>query len=89
MKNDGKHTNEESTLIQLLIFRYVPFWPLYLGLAVCFLGLAKLYLLVATPQYETQATLLIKDEKKGVESARMVESFNTLDTKNIVEMKSR
>lgn len=85
MKNDEHKTRDGGTLIDLLMFRYLPFWPLYLVLAVTFLILAKLYLLVSIPVYESQATLLIRDEKKGVENARMVESFNTLDSKNIVE----
>ena len=75
----------QSNIIQLLMFRYFPYWPLFLGLAIILFAAAWIYLKVASPIYEITATILIKDEKKGVEDPRMVESLNIYTSKKIVE----
>ena len=67
------------------MFRYFPYWPLFVVLSVICLAIAFFYLQVATPLYEVKATLLIKDEKKGVENSQVVESLNVLESKKIVE----
>ena len=76
---------QDSNLFQLLMFRFFPYWPLFLGLGTISLIAAWLYLQLATPVYEIKATLLIKDEKKGVENSQVVESMNILESKKIVE----
>jgi capsular exopolysaccharide synthesis family protein len=40
---------------------------------------------MAPTLYESSATLLIKDEKKGIDDSRMIESLNLITTKKIVE----
>jgi len=76
---------QKSNLFQLLMFRYFPYWPLFLGLSILLLTLAWGYLQIASPVYETTATIIIKDEKKGVEDPRMMESLNMYTSKKIVE----
>src|SRR5688572_32936886 len=77
--------NHESNLFQLLMFRFFPYWPLFLVLASFMLAFAWIYLQIATPVYKINATLLIKDEKKGVENSRIMESLDILTSKKIVE----
>jgi tyrosine-protein kinase Etk/Wzc len=77
--------NQDSNLFQLLMFRYFPYWPLFAALSVVMLVIAWAYLQIANPVYEATATLIIKDERKGVENARMVESLNVYTSKKIVE----
>ncbi|HWZ22994.1 MAG TPA: GNVR domain-containing protein, partial [Cytophagaceae bacterium] len=43
------------------------------------------YLRVALPTYEATALLLVKDEKKGSDDARMIEALNVFGSKKIVE----
>ncbi len=75
----------ETNIVQLLMFRYFPYWPMFLGLIALMLVVAWGYLQIVSPVYEITATLLIKDEKKGVENPRMVESLNIYTSKKIVE----
>ena len=46
---------------------------------------ARFYLKYQIPVYETTATILIKDEKKGEDDSRIIESLNLLATKKIIE----
>ena len=75
----------ESNLIKRLIFIYRPYWVLFTLLAFFFIGGAFLYLMYATHVYEATARILIKDEKKGVEEAKTVESLDGFSGKNIIE----
>jgi tyrosine-protein kinase Etk/Wzc len=75
----------EDNLIQQVVSKYLPYWPLLL--IAMFLGLlsAYIYLRYTTPMYEAAATLIIKDDKKGTEASKMDESLNTLNSKQLVE----
>jgi len=76
-----KSENLFSTLMDL----FFPFWPLLaVILAVVFL-LAWSYKKFQTPTYDISATLIIKDENKGVDNSKMLESMNPFDSKKIVE----
>ena len=75
----------EKNLAAQLWFKYSPYWPLFLLLLLfCFAG-AWLKLRYTTPLYESTATILIKDEKKGLDDSKMIESMNQLSTKKIIE----
>ena len=83
---DSKHkSTEEENIIRLVIQRFFPFWPLFIALVAIFLTGAWVYLRYATPIYEASATLLIRDENKGVDDSRLMESMNAFDSKKIVE----
>ena len=75
----------KENLLRTLISRYLPFWPLFAGLLALGLLSAWIYLKAATPIYYSTATLIIKDEKKGVDDAKLTESMNPFDSKKIVE----
>ncbi|RYE57840.1 MAG: polysaccharide biosynthesis tyrosine autokinase [Sphingobacteriales bacterium] len=78
-----KHSNEN--IINHLWAQYFPYWPVFLLLmAVASIG-TWLYLQYQLPVYESTATLLIKDEKKGIEESKMIESLNPLSSKKIIE----
>src|ERR1700687_5565095 len=77
-------TGNEKFFQQLAI-KYLPYWPFFLILLVISLGLAFAYLQIATPVYESSASILIKDEKKGQEDSKMEELLNLFGTKKIVE----
>ncbi|RIJ42304.1 GumC family protein [Pontibacter oryzae] len=77
--------NNEENLLTVLLRKFLPYWPVFIGLAILSMALAWVYLRYATPVYEIAATLIIKDEKKGVDDARMTESINAFASKKIVE----
>lgn len=81
-----KITEEKNpNFLGKLIFRYLPYWPLFAVLFIVFISGAWAYLQYATPLYETNARVLIKDEKKGAEESKTVESLDALSSKKIIE----
>ncbi len=86
MALDRKVVKEkEVNIVEKLLFFYGPYWPLFLGLVIICIGGAYAYLRYATPLYETTARVLIKDERKGAEEAKTVESLDGLSSKKIIE----
>jgi tyrosine-protein kinase Etk/Wzc len=82
----NKKTNSETNIVSLAINWYLPYWPLFLILIVVGLAGAWSYLkFYATPVYETYATIMVKDEKKGVDESGSLEALQIYPTKNIVE----
>ncbi|MCU7548262.1 polysaccharide biosynthesis tyrosine autokinase [Chitinophagaceae bacterium LB-8] len=80
-----KTEEKEDSVLSFLLFRFAPYWPLFiLLLLLCSIG-AWFYLRFSTPLYEAYATILIKDEKKGVDDNRMLESLNIYTSSKIVE----
>ena len=77
----NKSSNNENNLIS----RFSPHWPLFLLLTILSLAGAWLYLQYATPLYETNARILIKDEKKGSENSQALESLNQLTPKTTID----
>ncbi len=74
-----------ENFFQLLAIKYLPFWPFFAVLFVFSLALAFFYLQYTVPVYESSASILIKDEKKGQEDSKMEELLNLFNTKKIVE----
>jgi tyrosine-protein kinase Etk/Wzc len=63
-------------LFHFLLFRFFPYWPLFLFLFGVS-GLAGwLYIKNSVPMYQAYATIMLKDEKKGVDDAEMLEALN-------------
>ncbi len=80
----SENTKEEDGLGDIWT-RFSPYWPLLLLLLALTVGGAWLYLQYKAPLYEAKATVLIKDEKKGVDESKMVEGFNQLSGTKIIE----
>ncbi len=74
-----------ENFFQQLAIKYLPFWPFFSFLLVLSLALTFVYLQYTAPLYESSASILIKDEKKGQEDSKMEELLNLFNTKKIVE----
>ncbi|QCW98792.1 polysaccharide biosynthesis tyrosine autokinase [Aggregatimonas sangjinii] len=84
MYEENKSSADEN-ILRMLLAMFLPYWPLFaLLIPVCFIG-AWGYLKTTTPVYEASATLIIKDENKGVDDAKVLEAMNPFDSKKIVE----
>jgi capsular exopolysaccharide family len=82
----NKKTGNEMNFVSLAFNWYLPYWPLFLILIVLGLAGAWAYLkYYAVPVYETSATIMVKDEKKGVDESGMQEALQIYPIKNIVE----
>jgi tyrosine-protein kinase Etk/Wzc len=76
---------KETNVSQQLLSKYIPYWPLFILFALLALVAAYVYLRYATPIYEASATLIIKDEKRGSEDSKLIEEFNRISSKKVIE----
>ncbi|HEY2720273.1 MAG TPA: Wzz/FepE/Etk N-terminal domain-containing protein, partial [Chitinophagaceae bacterium] len=84
-QNVKANNPEEENAIRQVWFKYAPYWPLFL-LFIFLAGIgAWFYLRYQVPVYQTTASILIKDEKKGEDDSRIIESLNLLSVKKIIE----
>lgn len=82
---ENNNTELNKNIVSQLWNRYFPYWPIFLLFMAIFGAGAWYYLKRTAPLYEANAKLLIKDEKKGIDDSRMIESLNLISTKKIVE----
>jgi tyrosine-protein kinase Etk/Wzc len=83
--NNGLELESKETSISQLWSRYASYWPWFVFLLLLAVGVACMYMRYSIPKYESTARLLIKDEKKGVEDSKGLESLNLISTKKILE----
>ncbi len=76
---------DNESFFQQLAIKYLPYWPFFAVLFFLSLALSFVYLQYTVPVYESSASILIKDEKKGQEDSKMEELLNLFNTKKIVE----
>ncbi len=79
-----KNLKEETSILQE-IAKYLPYWPLFLVFLFLSGGGAFVYLRYTIPEYEASATIIIKDQKKGYDDSKMMESLDLINTKKIIE----
>lgn len=75
----------EKNVISQLWFKYFPYWPLFIIFLILSVVGAKYKLSKTTPLYQATATMLIKDEKKGVDDNKLMQEMNQLSAKKIIE----
>jgi len=78
-------SDKEDNLIQQFVSKYLPYWPLFLLAILIGAAGAYIYLRYTTPIYQATATIIIKDDKKGNEESKLVESLDQISSKKIVE----
>src|SRR5665213_2020404 len=79
---------EESQEVSLgdLVYKFLPYWPIFILLLIVTLTGAWIYLRYTMPVYQTTATLLIKDDKNTPPSGNdMMQAFDLFGSKKNVE----
>src|SRR6267142_2421335 len=76
---------KETDLFQQVVFRYLPYWPLFLSAVIFTLLVGFIYLRFKTPLYEVTASILIKDEKRGLDDSKVEDALNLFGEKKIIE----
>jgi tyrosine-protein kinase Etk/Wzc len=77
---------EDENLFSQLLLKYLPYWPMFLGLVLTFGALAWTYIhFFAIPVYEISASILVKDEKKGLNDITPMDQLDVFDSKKLVE----
>lgn len=77
--------DNRDNLFTILAAKFIPFWPLFAALFILGLIGAKLFLGFNNPIYQSDAALIVNDEKKGVNDSQLMESINVFESKKIVE----
>jgi len=81
-----KTDKDSDNFLNVVMFRYFPYWPLFILLIAVMGVMAWGYLrFYAVPAYRTSATILVKDQNKGVEDSKTIESLDAVSAKKIVE----
>ncbi|TKK70324.1 polysaccharide biosynthesis tyrosine autokinase [Ilyomonas limi] len=75
----------QDNLLRPLLLKYLSYWPLFLVLLILCGAGALLYLQFKVPVYELKATIIIKDEQKGMDDSKMIESLDVFSSKKLVE----
>ncbi|MBL0358097.1 MAG: polysaccharide biosynthesis tyrosine autokinase [Chitinophagaceae bacterium] len=75
---------EENQLSQMMA-GYISYWPLFLICLALSIAGAYVYIRYAIPKYEAVATILIKDEKRGVDVSKTEQAIDPLGTTKIIE----
>jgi len=85
ISKDAYIEKTETDLLQQFIFRYLPYWPLFVAVGIFSLIAGFLYLTGKTPLYEVTASILIKDEKRGLDDSKVEDALNLFGEKKIIE----
>lgn len=74
-----------DTLFHKLMVKYIPYWPLFAIFFLLIFAATYSFLQYALPKFQATASLIIKDEKKGNDDSRLMESLNLIGSKKIIE----
>jgi tyrosine-protein kinase Etk/Wzc len=77
MKGIKYAEDKDKNAFKSLIYKYSPYWPLFTILLIIFGGVAFAYLkFMAKPEYSVGATILVVDQKKGVDESKILKALN-------------
>ena len=84
-KNIAQPIHREESLLTSAIKNCIQQWPAFLiySTILCFACVA--YIQLSPVFYQANAILIIKDEKKGNEESKLMESLNLISAKKIIE----
>ena len=84
-KNIDYNIQKEESLLIGAIRNCIQNWPTYLIISTILCIASIAYLKISPVYYQANALLIIKDEKKGNEDSKLMESLNLMSAKRIIE----
>ncbi len=84
-KKRKKVDDDAVSTIRNFLFKYIPYWPVFIFCILFALFAGWFYAKTRVPQYLTTASLMLKDEKKGTADGQTVNALNQLSEKKIIE----
>ncbi len=84
-KNIDYNIQKEESLLIGAIRNCIQNWPTYLIISTILCIASITYLKISPVYYQANALLIIKDEKKGNEDSKLMESLNLMSAKRIIE----
>jgi capsular exopolysaccharide synthesis family protein len=86
LNDSSKQQLEESSFdFREWFFKFLAFWPLLLSLIVISVLGAWLYLRYSVPVYNISASILVKDEQRGLGESELFEALDLFGGKKIVD----
>lgn len=85
MNNNNHKVHSEESLIVSAIKSCFLHWPVFLIFSVITALGSLTFVKLAPVYYQANALLIIKDEKKGSEESKLMESLNLMSSKKIIE----
>ena len=85
MNYQKKIDKKEDSLFVKSIDIFFAYWPVFILFGVIAIFSGFIFIRYATPKYQANASIIIKDQKKGNEESKLMESINTINQKKIIE----
>lgn len=79
------YDSEKVPNLRVVLMRYLKQWPWFLLSLVLMLGAGYGYTLFQTPIYQVKASLLIKDDKKGLSEENILKEMDIFAPKKVIE----
>jgi tyrosine-protein kinase Etk/Wzc len=76
---------EQKKSMMDAVYKYVPYWPVFVILMAISLFGAWFYMRITPPLYEAEASIMIKDEQKGVYNTETENELDPLSDKKIID----
>ncbi|WP_288428179.1 tyrosine-protein kinase [uncultured Spirosoma sp.] len=76
---------EPQVDLRAMFMRYLRNWPWFVASLLLALGAGYVYLMYQPPVYKVQASLLIKDEKKGMGQESLMKELDLFSSSKVVE----
>ncbi len=80
---------KEVNYIQQIVAKFLPYWPLLILFVLLSLSAAYVYLRYATPMYEANASIIIKEDRRGGNDAQTMEALNLITSQKNLENELR
>ncbi len=75
----------QANILQQLVQRYMPFWPVFVILSLVSLSIAHVYLRAQTKIYTAGAKVMIKDPQKSSSEMQVLEGITKMAEKKSIE----
>src|SRR5512135_1313835 len=75
----------ETNIFKQIIYKYLPFWPLFVITTAASMAVAFLDLRSQVPVYVAAAKVLLKDPQKGGGDSKVLDALNIFSEKKIVD----
>jgi capsular exopolysaccharide synthesis family protein len=83
--NQKRKVKEQKNMLTDVLFKYIPYWPVFVILMAVSMFGAWFYLRITPKMFEANASIMVKDEQKGVEPTKMEEQLDQFSGKKIIE----
>ena len=85
MNYQKKLEKKEDSLFVKSVAIFFAYWPVFILFGIIAIFSGFVFIRYATPKYQANASIIIKDQKKGNEESKLMESINTINQKKIIE----